>query len=66
MEYKIEVLMTPHYHDSPKTPYFWMIGSCADNDWCTHTAGWAADMVASSPMAKSHGGVVVHRKGQAH
>lgn len=26
----------------------------------------AADMVASSPMAKSHGGVVVHRKGQAH
>jgi hypothetical protein len=26
----------------------------------------AADMVASSPMAKSHSGVVVHRKGQAH
>jgi hypothetical protein len=26
----------------------------------------AADMIASSPMAKSHGGVVVHRKGQAH
>ncbi len=42
MEYKIEVLMTPHYHDSPKKPYFWMIGSCADNDWCNHTAGWAA------------------------
>lgn len=42
MEYKIEVLMTPHYHDSPKKPYFWMIGSYAGKDWCTHTAGWAA------------------------
>lgn len=41
MEYKIEVLMTPHYHDSPKKPYFWMISSYDGNDWCAYTAGWA-------------------------
>ena len=33
--------MTPHYHDSPKKPYFWMISSYDDNDWCAYTAGWA-------------------------
>lgn len=41
MEYKIEVLMTPHYHDSLKKPYFWMISSYDGNDWCAYTAGWA-------------------------
>lgn len=29
MEYKIEVIMTPHVHDSPVLPYFWCILSCA-------------------------------------
>ena len=42
MEYKIEVIMTPHFHDSPKKPYFWMIGSYCGKDWCNHTSGWAA------------------------
>ena len=41
MEYKIEVLMTPHYHDSHKKPYFWMLSSYDGNDWCAYTAGWA-------------------------
>ena len=41
MEYKIKVIMTPHYHDGPKKPYFWMISSYDGNDWCAYTAGWA-------------------------
>lgn len=41
MEYKIEVSMTPHFHDNPKKPYFWMISSYCGNGWCNHTFGWA-------------------------
>ena len=41
-EYAIEVLMNPHPWDSPKKPYFWMIKSYCGNQWCNHTAGWAA------------------------
>lgn len=26
-EYKIEVGMIPHYHDSPNRPYFWRLAS---------------------------------------
>jgi hypothetical protein len=43
MEYKIEVIMTPHIHDNPQKPYFWCIMSCTQSgSWCNHTFGWAA------------------------
>ena len=44
MTYKIEVIMTPLMHDSPKKPYFWIIYSKSDQEdssWCNHTCGWA-------------------------
>lgn len=41
MEYKIEVIMTPHPWDNHKKPYFWMIGSYCGNSWCNNGAGWA-------------------------
>ena len=44
MTYKIEVIMTPLTHDSPKKPYFWIIYSNTGKEgssWCNHTAGWA-------------------------
>ena len=44
MTYKIEVIMTPLTHDSPKKPYFWIIYSHTGKEgssWCNHTAGWA-------------------------
>ena len=41
MEYRIEVIMTPHTHDNPKAPYFWMIKSYCGKDWYNHTCGWA-------------------------
>ena len=44
-EYKIEVNVTPHYHDSPNKPYFWRLASIntenPKSDWCTSVAGWA-------------------------
>ena len=45
MEYKIEVIMTPHFHDSPKKPYFWCICSRINDEeslWCNSGHGWAA------------------------
>ena len=42
MTYKIEVIMTPLTHDSPKKPYFWIIYSNTGTEgssWCNHTAG---------------------------
>lgn len=43
MEYKIEVIMAPHVHDSPKKPYFWCIYSCTQNgEWSNHAHGWGA------------------------
>ena len=40
-EYKIEVLATPHYHDSPNKPYFWSILSIVPNgSWCMESGGW--------------------------
>lgn len=41
MEYKIEVIMTPHVHDSPVLPYFWCILSCCDGTWSNCCHGWA-------------------------
>lgn len=37
MESKIEVLMTPHYHDNPDKPYFWSIVT----DGVNSGFGWA-------------------------
>jgi hypothetical protein len=41
-EYKIEVLATPHYHDSPNKPYFWCILSCTENgSWWMEMGDWS-------------------------
>ena len=44
-EYRVEVGMMPHYHDSPNRPYFWRLASIntenPDSQWCTCSAGWA-------------------------
>ena len=40
-EYMIEVLMTPHTHDSPNAPYFWCIKSGRGRTR-NHGHGWAA------------------------
>lgn len=42
-EYKIEVLVTPHYHDNLKNPYFWCVLRWYNEGWCnTSGSGWAA------------------------
>ena len=38
-EYKIEVLVTPHYHDNLKNPYFWCVLRWYNEGWCNT---WAA------------------------
>ena len=43
MSYKIEVSMTPAYHDCPNAPYFWCILRRKDNEtmWSNYGHGWA-------------------------
>ena len=41
MEYKIEITLTPHYHDNPMFPYFWCLLGRNDDDWCNCGHGWA-------------------------
>jgi hypothetical protein len=54
MEYKIEVITTPHIHDSPKKPYFWCIMSHSQNgSWCNYTSGWAATIEEAWQEAKT-------------
>ena len=39
--YKIEVIITPQYHDNPMKPYFWVVGKFLENDnWCSVGYGW--------------------------
>jgi hypothetical protein len=41
MEYKIEVMMTPYYHDSPNAPYFYRIlGRREGEKWHNCGHGW--------------------------
>lgn len=41
MEYKIEIAMTPHEHDSLNAPYFWSV-ICSDGKfWVNGGFGWA-------------------------
>lgn len=37
MEFKIEVIVTPHRHDCPEKPYFWAVYGNNAN----HGFGWA-------------------------
>lgn len=39
-EWKIDVGLTPHYHDNPKQPYYWCIFKYT-NEWCNNGFGWA-------------------------
>lgn len=38
--YKIEVNLYPNNDIEKSKPYFWILRSCAGNDWCTESAGW--------------------------
>lgn len=41
-EFKIELLMNPHYHDNVKQPYFWAILQYVNKCWInTGHYGWA-------------------------
>ena len=40
-EYKIEVIMTPHFHDCARAPYFWCVLCRCDSDWSNCGHGWA-------------------------
>lgn len=43
-EIKIEVHLTPHYHDNKHKPFFWIIFECNDNtgNWYNSgLCGWA-------------------------
>lgn len=39
-DYKIEIGITPHYHDNKHKPYYWIILGFY-NDWCNEGFGWA-------------------------
>ena len=41
MEYKIEVIMTPHKHDVLDAPYYWCILKNTGKGWCNSGFGWA-------------------------
>ena len=41
MECKIEVIMTPHEHDSLNAPYFWSVSCDSNQLWTIGGFGWA-------------------------
>ena len=41
MEYKIEIIMTPHYHDGQLAPYFWCVMCNGGQFWSNGGFGWA-------------------------
>jgi hypothetical protein len=54
MEYKIEVLMTPHPHDSPNKPYFWRVIRCDGYHWCTECFNWEETQDSAFNAAKEY------------
>jgi len=38
--YKIEIGVTPHYHDNKLQPYHWTLFAYYDT-WCNEGSGWA-------------------------
>jgi hypothetical protein len=54
MEYKIEVSMTPYYHDSPNAPYFYCIlGRREGEKWHNCGHGWGRTQEEAWKMAYS-------------
>lgn len=39
-DYKIEVGVTPNYHDNKHQPYYWTL-FCYYDVWCNEGFGWA-------------------------
>ena len=53
MEYKIEVTMTPKFHDCPIAPYFWCIlgRKEGEHDWFNCGHGWARTLTEAWQQA---------------
>jgi hypothetical protein len=49
-ERKIEVFLTPHYHDNKENPYFWCILEW-NNSWANVGWGWAETPLEAFNMA---------------
>jgi len=39
-DYKIEIGLTPHFHNNKNFPYYWTI-FCFYDTWCNEGTGWA-------------------------
>jgi len=39
-DYKIEVGLSPHFHNNKNSPYYWTI-FCFYDTWCNEGTGWA-------------------------
>ena len=56
MEYKIEISMTPRFHDCARAPYFWCIlgRTEGERDWYNCGHGWAATHQAAWEQAYTY------------
>lgn len=54
MEYRVEIIMTPHLHDNPTHPYFWRVIKCCENNWCTEYCGWGKTQDEAFQEANRH------------
>lgn len=51
-EYKLEINLTPHYHDNEDNPYFWVILQYTTNGWVnTGQCGWSKTPTEASVTA---------------
>jgi hypothetical protein len=53
-EYKIEIIMTPHFEDNPLNPFFWAILQYSGSNWInTGYSGWAKTTLEAWEVAVS-------------